>query len=220
MVRTVLLVSDRPICAEVLADLTTQRFNAADIRVEADMAGALHQIGATKPDIAIVVINAAGPAAVAALPALVAAIAPHPVVVMDDRFDRARFDAAVSTGAKGYVPLTSNRDLIDAAIGLVAAGGVHFHAPVSQDRPGGLATSLSSRQIDVLRGVAAGKTNREISDDLGITVATVKLHVHAILTAIGARNRTEAAILAHEQGLAEMRADLPGRPDARQSAAA
>ena len=73
MVRTVLLVSDRPICAEVLADLTTQRFNAADIRVEADMAGALHQIGATKPDIAIVVINSAGPAAVAALPALVAA---------------------------------------------------------------------------------------------------------------------------------------------------
>jgi DNA-binding NarL/FixJ family response regulator len=191
-----------------LADLTRRRFAAADIRVEADMAGALDQTGATNPDIAIVVINAAGPAAVAALPALVARIAPCPVVVLDDRFDRTRFAAAIAADAKGYVPLTSNRDLIDAAIGLVAAGGVHFHAPADQGRRGGLEASLSSRQLDVLRGVAAGKTNREISDDLGITVATVKLHVHAILTAIGARNRTEAAILAHEEGLSETRGDL------------
>lgn len=208
MVRTVLIVSDRPICTEVLTEITTRRFSSANVRVEVALADALGLIETLNPDLAIVVLNGAGPGAAAALPAFVDRMAPCPVVVLDDRFDRAKFEAVQAGGAKAYVPLTSSRDLIDAAIGLVAAGGVHFHMPVGQPRAGKLEASLSARQIAVLRCVAAGKTNREISEELGITVATVKLHVHAILAAIGARNRTEAAILAHEQGLSEARADL------------
>jgi DNA-binding NarL/FixJ family response regulator len=57
-----------------------------------------------------------------------------------------------------------------------------------------LRSRLSSRQLEVLRFIEMGQTNKEIAKALGISVATVKLHVQAILNVTGARNRTEAAL--------------------------
>ncbi|HWA59990.1 MAG TPA: helix-turn-helix transcriptional regulator, partial [Caulobacteraceae bacterium] len=52
---------------------------------------------------------------------------------------------------------------------------------------------LSARQVEVLSEMARGLTNKEIADALGISIGTVKVHVHAILEATGSRNRIEAA---------------------------
>lgn len=201
MIRSVLIVSERPVCTEVLAEIAARRFIEATIHVETALAGFVDKLVAIKPDIALVVINGAGPGASAALPALISRLPHCPVVVLDDRFDRSRFEMTLASGAKGYIPLTSSRDLIDAAIGLVAAGGIHFQMPATRSTSASLMAALSSRQIEVLRLVASGKTNHEISQVLGITLATAKLHVHAILTATGTRNRTEVAIMAREEGL-------------------
>ena len=62
-----------------------------------------------------------------------------------------------------------------------------------------LRSRLSSRQLEVLRLIEMGQTNKEIAKALGISVATVKLHVQAILNITGARNRTEAALRARGQ---------------------
>jgi DNA-binding NarL/FixJ family response regulator len=53
----------------------------------------------------------------------------------------------------------------------------------------------------VLHHLAAGRSNQEIAERLGIALATVKLHVNAILAGLNVRNRTEAAIIAHRAGL-------------------
>lgn len=55
--------------------------------------------------------------------------------------------------------------------------------------------ALSPRQGDVLDGLMRGQTNLEIGKRLGIALPTVKVHVRAVLRALGARNRTEAALL-------------------------
>jgi DNA-binding NarL/FixJ family response regulator len=59
---------------------------------------------------------------------------------------------------------------------------------------------LTSRQRDVLALVARGRSNREIGEALGIAEGTAKLHVASVLKALGAQNRTEAALLARSAG--------------------
>ena len=61
---------------------------------------------------------------------------------------------------------------------------------------------MSQREVEVLRLVAAGKSNREVAEELFISLNTVANHVRNILNKTGAANRTEASAFAHQQGLA------------------
>jgi DNA-binding NarL/FixJ family response regulator len=61
--------------------------------------------------------------------------------------------------------------------------------------------SLTPREIEVLRLVAEGSTNREIAERLYLSEGTVKNHVSRVLTRLGLRDRTQAAIYARDHGL-------------------
>jgi LuxR family maltose regulon positive regulatory protein len=65
----------------------------------------------------------------------------------------------------------------------------------------GLVTGLSSRELEVLQLLAAGKANQEIAGELYVALDTVKKHVSHILEKLGAANRTEATARARELGL-------------------
>jgi DNA-binding NarL/FixJ family response regulator len=69
--------------------------------------------------------------------------------------------------------------------------------PAQQGQPG----QLTAREADVLRLVARGATNREIASRLFLSEGTVKNHLSRILTRLGLRDRTQAAIYAHDHGL-------------------
>ena len=78
-----------------------------------------------------------------------------------------------------------------------ATGAPDGTAPVQQGQPG----QLTARETDVLRLVARGATNREIASRLFLSEGTVKNHLSRILTRLGLRDRTQAAIYAHDHGL-------------------
>lgn len=89
---------------------------------------------------------------------------------------------------EAYLP----RDVVAAALLPMARGGLDRPAP--RAAPNDPAMGLTGREVEVLRLVSQGKQNKSVAAELGLSEHTVKLHVHHIITKLGARNRTEATI--------------------------
>lgn len=115
---------------------------------------------------------------------------------------------AIDLGAAGFIPKAAGTALMRQALGLVLAGGVYIPpqmlgkqrgdgqmAPVPAPGAVSLQEGLTDRQMEVLRLIGQGRSNKEIAQDLGLSLNTVKIHVAAILRALDVDNRTQAAIV-------------------------
>lgn len=158
-------------------------------------------LASERPDLVIVEFSLPGLDREAGL-GMLTRLTSAPVLVLDARHDDGALRASVAAGASGYVTRSTGRDLVSAAIAVLLAGGRYF--PRCDDISDALTrasphTSLSRRQVEVLDGLMRGETNLEIGERLGIALPTVKVHVRAVLRALGARNRTEAALLGRSQ---------------------
>ncbi len=138
-----------------------------------------------------------------------------PVIVVSAREHIAAIRSALAAGAMGYIPKTSSPDVMMSAIKLVLSGGVYvpphvLGASASSDNQ--LSESLNSaesfgnsleqgyaqltpRQLEVLDLMALGKPNRDIANDLGLNVGTVKMHSSRIFKTLNVQNRTEAVAM-------------------------
>jgi DNA-binding NarL/FixJ family response regulator len=201
---TILLITEQPLCEEALADILRRRFPGAIIDCATTLEQALAKAAQDAPSMIVASLSTCG-LDDRGLARLVDVSPTSSVIALDARTDTAAARRAMASGVHGYIPMTYTRELIDAAIGVVSAGGRYFpQAPAnSPPPPRPTARRLSKRQVEVLSLLLKGQTNQEIADALGISLPTVKLHVHAILNATGARNRTEAALLAKEGWLGE-----------------
>jgi two-component system nitrate/nitrite response regulator NarL len=190
-----------PIYREALARLVGSTFGPDVAEGYAVLQEALDQAAARPVDMMVVELTGEDPE-FRELKAAAEAIKPAPLVLFSV-LSPAEVQAAYEAGVKGCIPKTAPAELITAALRLILAGGLYFSdfSSISQrertDPP--LRSRLSSRQLEVLRLIELGQTNKEIAKALGISVATVKLHVQAILNITGARNRTEAALRARGQ---------------------
>lgn len=109
---------------------------------------------------------------------------------------------AMEAGAWGFLPKASEKSEMMAAIRAVAAGE-RFLPPDCAKKLAqrNLLVTLSDREVEVLRLVAQGKSNKTIAAELGMGDATVKTHLSHILSKLDAPDRTRAVTLALERGL-------------------
>lgn len=144
---------------------------------------------------------------------------PHiPVVVISGSSDPVLAHKALERGAAGFLSKTTDHEQILEALRLVLAGGTYVPPelggqpaddPASQSVTTALPElpreqilrALTQRQRQVLKLMAQGKTNKDISRELCVSENTVKVHVTAILKALGVSNRTQAVLVAQKQGL-------------------
>jgi DNA-binding NarL/FixJ family response regulator len=112
--------------------------------------------------------------------------------------------AALAAGAAGFIPKSTRGSVLLGALRLVLSGGVYV-PPLLLDAapPRRAGAPLSRRQLDVLRLLARGLTNRDIARALGIAEGTVKSHVMRVYELLDVSNRTEAAMRMRELGLEE-----------------
>lgn len=110
---------------------------------------------------------------------------------------------AMIAGAVGYFPKSMSPETMVNAIRFVLSGEKFFPADLNfssddQDKVSEF-EGLSSREIETLRGLCAGQSNKEIARDLELQEVTIKLYVKNILQKLGAKNRTHAVILAKDK---------------------
>jgi DNA-binding NarL/FixJ family response regulator len=131
---------------------------------------------------------------------------PDARIIMLSTFDASELVyRALQAGARSYLQKNCQRDELLQAIRTVHAGGRHL-APAAAmglaerlNRP-----ELTPREIEVLRLIAAGRINKEVGAELGITEITVKLHVRSILGKLGVNDRTQAVTTALRLGILEI----------------
>jgi len=131
-----------------------------------------------------------------------------PVVVLSASEQTENIQKLLAAGALGYLTKSSPSDVILSALRLVLAGGVYV-PPSILDRSDGQPdlpeplrnAALTSRQIDVLRELAKGLSNKQIAKSLEVTEGTVKIHLAAIFRILKVNNRTEAVLVAQKMGL-------------------
>ncbi|HSD60214.1 MAG TPA: response regulator transcription factor [Burkholderiales bacterium] len=149
-----------------------------------------------------------------------------PVVVLSATEDPDTVTRALDGGAMGFIPKTSSNRLLLNALRLVLAGGVYLPAQVLGQahaaagavptaRPGSPAKTpadigLTRRQAQVLGLMVQGKPNKLICRELDLAEGTVKIHITAILRALGVSNRTQAVIAVGRMGL-RLEDAAPGR---------
>ncbi|HSJ52699.1 MAG TPA: response regulator transcription factor [Anaerolineae bacterium] len=120
---------------------------------------------------------------------------------------------ALKAGALGYLLKDSGPEELVQAIQQVHRGESSLHPSIARrllqelagpGHQGAESGMLSPRELDVLRLVAQGWTNREIAEGLGIGEATVRTHVSSILSKLNLGSRTQAALYALREGLASL----------------
>ena len=138
-----------------------------------------------------------------------------PVVIVSATDSQTDVVAALDAGALGFVPKSSTAPVLLGALQLVLSGGVYIPPQALGSAVGGneatpqgpppanadRASRLTPRQLEVLRLMARGLTNRDICRVLEVAEGTVKAHVAAILETLDVSNRTEAVGVMHELGL-------------------
>lgn len=141
-----------------------------------------------------------------------------PIIILSAVFDREIVQKTIELGVSGYLSKTSSQSEILEALELVLSGGVYLPQHILQTQQFGndsllrgllsetesaskTTKHLTPRQTAVLECAAAGKANKQIAYELGLTEGTVKLHITAILKILGVYNRTAAVIEAAKLGL-------------------
>lgn len=133
------------------------------------------------------------------------------VVVLTMHDEPGYLRRAIELGASGYLLKSADRGELLQALETVAAGEAYVQRELTglildevAGRPGwGPVPSLSRREMEVLRLVAAGCDNKEIGRRLEIAQATVKSHLKAVFNQLGARGRAEAVAVALRLGIIE-----------------
>ncbi len=143
-----------------------------------------------------------------------------PIIILSAVFDKEIVEKTIEIGVSGYIPKTSSNAVIISAVNLVLSGGVYIPPELlNRKLPDEFndfkrvvnipenktieekVKNLTPRQVDVLRCIAQGMSNKQIAYALGLTEGTVKLHVTAILKMLNVYNRTSAVIEASKLGL-------------------
>lgn len=222
----ILVVDDHTLFRRGLTALLARDPGLLVVGDAADAGQALRKAQELQPDVILLDNHLPGVSGVDALPSLLEAAPGACILMLTVSEDENDLAAALKGGASGYLLKTMEGDDLTAAVhravqgdsiiapemmGKLIAAYKNTNVKPEPAAPSPLAknntstelamASLSPRELDILRGIARGASNKEIAREHGIVETTVKIHVQHVLRKLGVSSRVHAAVMATEQGL-------------------
>ena len=208
----VFLVEDQALVREGIRNLLALEPEIEIAGTASDGAEALEAIPRSGADVVLLDLRLPRVSGLDVLRGLAAGGAPPPVIILTTFDDEAAVLEGVRAGARGYLLKDISLEELVQAIRTVAAGGTAVQPVVSERVVRGLAEAesgfphleppdpLTEREVEVLRLMTGGYSNREIARALCVAEGTVKNHVSSILSKLGVRDRTRAVLQAARAG--------------------
>ncbi len=201
----VLIVDDHPMVVEYLSAAVAKALPDAVLRTAGTLAMGL-EIARDHPlGLALLDLGLPGLDGIDSVLRFRHAYPEVPVLVVSSNDDRDSITGALAVGAAGFVPKSAGVKVLLNALRLVAEGGRYIPpellgaAPAPARVRGRSDDALTERQREVLGCLLKGHSNARIADELGITEATVKQHVHAVYAAFGVAGRVELILAVNER---------------------
>jgi DNA-binding NarL/FixJ family response regulator len=212
---TVLLVDDQRLMRDGLRTLLELEEDLAVVGEAGNGEEALAEFAACQPAIVLMDVRMPGMDGVEATRRICAQWPAAKVIILTTFDEDEYIFEGLRAGALGYLLKAVSGEELAAAIRKVAAGQALIDPAVTRklvaefarlappQRPlnAGLAEPLSEREVEILRLVAQGLSNREVAERLYLAEGTVKNYVTSLLGKIGVRDRTQAALRGRELGL-------------------
>jgi len=208
----IVLVDDQTLVRQGIRSLLQLAGDITIVGEAGDGDEALSVIAREKPDVVLLDVRMPKKNGLDVLRELKTTNAAPPIILLTTFDDDEALLAAVKAGAKGYLLKDVSLEQLTEAIRAVAAGGTVIRPAVTERVLRGLEhmprdfealsppDPLTKREIEILRLMAGGYSNREIADALGTAEGTVKNHASSILSKLGVRDRTRAVLKALELG--------------------
>jgi DNA-binding NarL/FixJ family response regulator len=208
----VLLADDHSIVRDGLRRLVETAADMAVVAEAIDGREAIRLAGEVLPDVAIVDISMPGLDGLEVVQRIHAAHPATAILVLTMHEEEQYVVRAIGAGARGYITKRSAADQLLRAIRKVHEGGRYLSDAaaevlarrVGMGASGGSALDgLSTREIQVLRSLALGKSNREIAEDYQISIKTVDTYRSRLLKKLNLRNNAELTRFAIQRGIVE-----------------
>lgn len=169
-----------------------------------DAQQALEVFRENQPDVTIVDLRLAGEDGVEVIKLIRAESPEARLLVLSSYGGGDDIGRAVQNGASGYVLKSMPVEQVLEAVRAIHAGGRYFPREVAVRLSERVHSQLSTRELEVLRGISGGQSNKEIASGLGITEGTVKIHVKHILGKLGALDRAQAIMIAVKRQILQL----------------
>ncbi len=224
----ILIADDHELFLKGLEFILSQNIQNAEITTAQSYTD-IFSILKTKTDFDLIITDLAMPGAnwLTAIQTIHNTIPDAPIVIISAVFNKELLQQTLDIGVSGYIPKTSSNNLIASAINLVLAGGMYIPhellysqkdeqvsqeqqkeyikplkdlEKITQTETDKTSKNLTERQIDIVKCIAEGLSNKQIAYKLNLTEGTVKVHITFILKLLNVKNRTSAVIEAAKRG--------------------
>ena len=201
----VLSVDDHPLLREGIARLIGNQSDMQLIGEASNGREALEQFRKHHPDITLMDLQMPEMSGIDAISAIRGEFPDALIIVLTTYVGDFQVTRSLKAGARGYLLKSMLRQELLQTIRAVHAGQKRLSAEVAAEiAEHGIDDALTPREIDVLRLIANGNSNKEIAGKLSLTEETVKGHVKNILAKLGVNYRTHAVTIALKRGIIDL----------------
>ena len=211
----VLIADDQRVVRDGLTMLVELIDGVEVVGTAADGVDAVESAKRERPDVVLMDLRMPGMEGAEATRHIRASLPETQVLVLTTYADDQSLFPALRAGARGYLTKDASAEEIEQAIRALSAGRTHLEPAIQQRLiaavlqgqssvpapPQPPPDGLSSREVEVLKLIAAGMSNGEIATALFLSNATIKTHVNRIFSKTGARDRAQAVRYAYQHGM-------------------